>query len=310
MSYQVQIEFSPVYELLISLQAFLNRPNHKTLDIGLEWVQQVKKKLPATWTRTISGDSGRTISRDAFIEVLLLHCPAKADVTSFLRWLSNLSLGEMYEILVPAGIEPAAGKFGDLGGRRGHWLTLLLAWNEAYFQHMQPGIIEGLCRDAQDLRQKAEELTAEKLVTMATNGLLVSEDTGIDKIVLIPQYHYSPWNVTTTLNTFVINYYPADVLPVEPGEPPKALTRLIKALGDESRLRILRFIGTEKSTTFADIVTFSGLTKGTVHHHLVALRAAGLVRLQIDLQDNRIYELNEQTFDTMTDMLRDFVWNE
>lgn len=42
---------------------------------------------------------------------------------------------------------------------------------------------------------------------------------------------------------------------------------------------------------------------------MVVLRAAGLVRLQIDLKDNRIYELNEQTTDTMTDVLRSFVLN-
>jgi DNA-binding transcriptional ArsR family regulator len=52
--------------------------------------------------------------------------------------------------------------------------------------------------------------------------------------------------------------------------------RLTRALSDETRLFILRLL-TGKQLNFTEIVKEVGLSKSTIHYHLISLRAAGLV---------------------------------
>src|SRR5262249_57498517 len=57
-----------------------------------------------------------------------------------------------------------------------------------------------------------------------------------------------------------------------------ALMGLAGAVGDESRLRILRFLASGGPYTLTEVARATGLSQSTVHHHLIALRAAGLTR--------------------------------
>jgi len=59
------------------------------------------------------------------------------------------------------------------------------------------------------------------------------------------------------------------------GVPPSSV-RLFKALGDESRLRILSLLASG-DLYLTEIADRMGLSKPTVSHHLAQLRAAGLV---------------------------------
>ena len=54
------------------------------------------------------------------------------------------------------------------------------------------------------------------------------------------------------------------------------MLRLYRALGDPSRLRILRLL-TDRDLYLTEIAQQMELSKPTVKHHLAALRAAGLV---------------------------------
>jgi DNA-binding transcriptional ArsR family regulator len=54
--------------------------------------------------------------------------------------------------------------------------------------------------------------------------------------------------------------------------------RLYRALGDESRLRILRLLA-ERDRYLTELATELELSKPTVSHHLAQLRAASLVTL-------------------------------
>jgi len=94
--------------------------------------------------------------------------------------------------------------------------------------------------------------------------------------------------------------------------PPTAVTGPARtersALSDESRLRILRFLASG-SRDFTEIVRFSGLAKSTVHHHLVILRAAGLVRVLVRHSGDsaETYELRPYAIDTLGEQLRAFL---
>lgn len=308
MSYQVDVEFFPIYELVISLQAFVHQPNHKTLDVGIDWVRNVKSRLQPELAKQLSSSTARKNVRDGFIDVLLVQSPNKQEVEGFLQWISSLSPGDMYELLVIAGVDPAGENLGNLEERRDAWVGVLRGWNEGYFSQLDGAIIQGLHEEADRLCELRAHLSSNELVRTATHGLHVNEDTQVERVLLIPQYHYRPWNVTSQLGSLVIDFYPADFLPLAVGEPPKSLTRLVKALGDESRLRILRYIAAEGPSAFTDIVQFSGLAKGTVHHHLVALRAAGLVWLFTDMGENRKYQVDEKTIDDISNLVKGFVF--
>lgn len=123
-------------------------------------------------------------------------------------------------------------------------------------------------------------------------------------MLLVPQFHHRPWNVFQDYRDLRVIQYPADALPAVPGEPPPGLLRLTRALSDESRLRILRFLATGPRS-FTDVVQFMGLAKSTVHHHMVVLRAAGLVRVH-DRGDVTTYSLRPGAVDELGDRLHTF----
>jgi DNA-binding transcriptional ArsR family regulator len=60
---------------------------------------------------------------------------------------------------------------------------------------------------------------------------------------------------------------------------------LLRALGGETRLRLLNRLATGKAS-FAQLARDLGLAKSTVHHHALQLPTAGLLRL--DLSSGRL----------------------
>jgi DNA-binding transcriptional ArsR family regulator len=58
--------------------------------------------------------------------------------------------------------------------------------------------------------------------------------------------------------------------------PPPAVLRLHRALGDETRLRILKLLA-DRDLYLTEIAQQLELSKPTIKHHLAMLRAAGLV---------------------------------
>ena len=71
---------------------------------------------------------------------------------------------------------------------------------------------------------------------------------------------------------------PPERATTDPEEPPERLVALAKALGDERRLRVLRRL-TNGSFTLQELADHFEMPKTTLLHHLVILRAAGIVRV-------------------------------
>jgi DNA-binding transcriptional ArsR family regulator len=63
---------------------------------------------------------------------------------------------------------------------------------------------------------------------------------------------------------------------LDPTAPAEATLRFFEALGDDSRLRILRLLAT-REMYLTELSERLGLTKATTKHHMVRLRAAGIV---------------------------------
>jgi DNA-binding transcriptional ArsR family regulator len=118
-------------------------------------------------------------------------------------------------------------------------------------------------------------------VEKATNGIRLVPEPRIRRIVLAPSYFGRPYNSLTKVGDVQLVCYPiadsslgaADTL-----TPPAATVRLYRALGDASRLRILRLLS-QGDRYLTEIANELDLSKPTIKHHLALLRAAGLITL-------------------------------
>jgi DNA-binding transcriptional ArsR family regulator len=302
-TYRVDVDWAPAYELLVSLKAYVNRREHKTLELGARWVRGVRRQLrPELAAELASADALADVHVP---DLLVWQCSGSRDVAGYLQWLSALSVGELYERVAPYALEARASLPRDLSGVRDRYGRVLAAWDEQYFQLVDPAILRGLAADAASRQALLSTMAPETLVEAATCGVHFVPQSGPELVLLVPQYHFRPWNVFQDYLGLRVIQYPADALPAVPGEPPPGLLRLTHALSDESRLRILRFLATGPRS-FTDVVRFMGLAKSTVHHHMVVLRAAGLVRVY-DRGDMTTYSLRPGAVDELGDRLHAFL---
>lgn len=326
MGYRLEVDWAPAYELVTSLQAFVSRPLHATLDVGQPWVDATRRQISPELRTELDGRGFRTAHGvqepsanrrpgpqrrkdwDVPLELLIPLCPGKRDAAGFIRWLGRLTAVRLYELAAPFIPEDAPPFPADADRIINAAAERLRRWNEAYFRRVDPAILEGLAKEAEARRQLIKRSPAGAF-ERATNGVVLEPDPGLERVVLVPQYHFRPWNIHSEARGAALYLYPVDVLPTAPGHPSPDLLRLTRALGDESRLRILRFLGTEPRP-FTDVARFIGLAKSTVHHHLMALRAAGLVRVHLSPQGNERYSLRPGSLDRLEGRLADFLRSE
>jgi len=212
------------------------------------------------------------------LDLLVRLCPGERDAASYLRWVASLSVGELYALIAQQRSPTGPPIPPDLPDQRDQYVAVLTAWNEQYFCTVDSAILDGLAAEAAALRARVPGSDPAQLVEQTTCGVQVEPAPGLEQVLLVPQHHFRPWNLYGQARGVLIYHYPADVLTQGPHDIPSGLLRLTQALSDPNRLRILRLLsGGPRS--FTDVVRFSRLAKSTVHHHMVALRAAGLIRV-------------------------------
>lgn len=272
--YRVEVDWAPAYELLISLYAYVGTSDRQIMDLGPEWLKSVRQQIGPELAAELA--SYRNAKALSVPNVLVRLCPGERDAEGFLRWLSGFSAGALYEMLAPHLRDDQALMFRNLPAMLERAVPLLAAWNERYFRHLDPAILQGLAADAAAKRALMATLEAPALVELATVGIDYRPQREPQTVLLVPQYHYRPWNLHALFAELKVYEYPVDALPVSPEDPPPALLRLTRALADENRLRILRFLATGPRS-FMDVAGYAELAKSTVHHHMVVLRASGLI---------------------------------
>ena len=154
---------------------------------------------------------------------------------------------------------------------------VLRAWAER-FSAVEPRVAQMQARDVAARRADLELLPLEDFIERATNGLRWTPDAGIRRVYVVPSYFARPYNYVFAGEGWHLFAYPLaeTALDGDPAGVPPATVRLFKALGDESRMRILRYL-TDGDLYLTEIADRMGLSKPTVKHHLAQLRAAGLV---------------------------------
>lgn len=156
---------------------------------------------------------------------------------------------------------------------------VLRAWRER-FEQVETRVAHVEELDVAGRRADLERLDLAGFVEQATGGVRWMPEAGTRRLYLSPSLFTRPYNYVFAGREWTMFAYPlADsALDGESGGVPAASVRLFKALGDESRLRILRLLASG-DLYLTEIAERMGLSKPTVSHHLAQLRAAGLVTI-------------------------------
>ena len=124
-------------------------------------------------------------------------------------------------------------------------------------------------------------LNGPDLIESTTGGVRWLPEPGVRRVILAPSYFTRPYNFLFSGPDWRFFGYPiadAALDGVDPLAPPLALVRLHRALGDETRLRILKLLA-DRDLYLTEIAQLLELSKPTIKHHLRILRVAGLVTI-------------------------------
>ncbi|MDQ2940707.1 MAG: winged helix-turn-helix domain-containing protein [Chloroflexota bacterium] len=336
------IEAAPAYEFVVAIASIFEERD--TMEVGSEWFAEVEARaggdLLARLTALSQGESDPWFH----LISLVYASPAPRDVPSFLAYLRKTDADEItltllgyYERGYRRAAEPEVMRraiAGDRDAQRelhrsyypewGEWhgflrsvferdpaatkaelIELLEAWEASVWRTEEPKLMPILERDAEAKRGLATELPLERFTEVATNGVEYLARPGVREVVLTPTFVNRPWVSTTEYRDVDILTYPVadESVTAETDAPPLRLVRLSKALGDERRLRILRILASGDKTLMELAEQFD-VPKTTMHHHMIALRSAGLVTLT---SGTKRYRLRRDALPDVGELLRGYV---
>ncbi len=182
-------------------------------------------------------------------------------------------------------------------------LRVLRLWHRDVFAAMEEEVGTILEHDAQAKARLARKLAPEALFEVATNGIEYVAKPGFDRIVLIPGYAMRPWSLGFPHRRSHLIVYPVAEESVADSPDEAALSRIVKVskvLSDETRVRALKKLSGGRFT-LQELADDLGIRKSTMHHHLAALRGAGLLRTQ---QFSKAYTLRRDALGGIPDLLR------
>lgn len=138
-----------------------------------------------------------------------------------------------------------------------------------------------LLTDYESKKKMLEKMSPEELVQWATGGIDYLPEPSVYKVLLIPQYVYRPWTIEADIENTKVFYYPIANESLSQNDkymPNNFLVLKHKALGDETRLRIVKMLS-ENNHSLQELTEQLDMGKTTIHHHLKILRAAKLVEI-------------------------------
>ena len=144
--------------------------------------------------------------------------------------------------------------------------------------------VEGRVADlqARDIESRAADRASQDpaaLIEKVTGGLRWLPDSQVRRVIMAPSYFGRPYNYIYQGGDWRVFAYPiADAVleRADPATPPASVVRLYRALGDSTRMRILKLLS-ERDWYLTELATQLELSKPTTKHHLALMRAAGLV---------------------------------
>ncbi|MCA0148416.1 ArsR family transcriptional regulator [Rossellomorea vietnamensis] len=336
-TYEVRIESSLLWESALGIAAITNTRLIDTLEKPKASWDKLKKSLSKSLIRELDYVEKNNTWKSL---LLLLHQRGFGSLQEFITFLDDLEDEEIKYLCIPyiglkfQELRMLASK-GDVPSRnrlkdqtddnpyypgyieficttnvhklKKHLMGVMTRWYEEVILPEQETLSAILTRDRQSKVEMSEKLNPEALVEWATGGITYLPEPAVHTVLLIPQSIYRPWNVEGDVEGVKVFYYPVaneSIYPDDKDMPSYFLVQKHKALGDEARLRMVKFLkGSER--TLQEITNELGMGKSTVHHHLKILRSARLV----ETLDGK-YRLKENAVQSLSNELKHYLKKE
>ena len=324
----VDVDHGTAYELVLGLRMLVDDEEPGSYTLGGDWIERTAKALGTTTLAAVDRYSGGHELLFGYLLALAAETPGARDGADFLETLAATSprdlrlfqLGHRLETfrngVSRETIERAAD--GSTSAAR-ELLAGCLDWQRAAYEHVlavdaddakrdletacrgwfdtvlhpdEAATARVLKRSARAARALAVRLPVEDLVDSLTRGIRYSPEPGIRRILLVPHVVSRPWSIfTEAWDTKIVCYGVAESQ-ITGDAPPDPLVAAYKALGDETRLRILRRLA-DGPASLQELTQLVGLAKSTVHGHLLVLRTGGLVIADVSRKTG--YRLRRET---------------
>jgi len=290
----IKVLDSIVYEVLLSFSLYKRQTHLKYLAISKDWYTTTKNKISEELDKEIS--ELEDLQFEDLSVHLIEHCPQN-NFRGYHSWLSQLPLGDMYELLAPY-VSEKKGMPTNLEARRNKHLSLLLRWYEEYFIDIEEMITTVLTDHIKNIDKTALNDNPFREIEKLTKGFDI-EDLQANEIVLAPTWHFRPLSLIDVFNHKVVLTFPC-LMSIK-----DETLFITKALAEEKRLQILSTMRDE-SKTFTDLVLLMGMSKGNIHHHILLLRSAGLLKIKPTRQDYFHYKFRHNRVQDLSNLLLDF----
>ena len=309
----VDVVWGTAFELVLGLRMLVDHEEDPgSYSVGPRWFDEARASLDAETLDAIERYSGGQEILFGYLLALAADTPAPHDAAAFLATLAGTSPRDLRRLLLGHRLETYRGDVsretiaaaadrddeaaallldGSAGWQRAayeHVLSLAAGdakrfldaacrgWYDAVLHPDEQATARVLRRSARAARALAGRLGSEELIDTLTRGIRYAPEPGIRRILLVPHVVSRPWSIFTESEGTKIVCYGVAETHVTGDAPPDPLVAAYKALGDETRLRILRRLA-EGPAGLQELTELLGLAKSTVHGHLLVLRTGGLV---------------------------------
>ena len=309
---RVELDFDArtAYDFVVSLM-ILPGNDAEVLPEDVAWLERMRRSLPDDVRQIIDECFGESaLGAYGGIASVIVERSDVSDAASLaaaVQQMTDHELGRyiLRDVLCYAGAEELAepllegdaaalGRAGELlderqksvvdrfvadaGGEVGKLRQAIKAWLPLY-QQIEPRVAQMIERDLAARRSQRVSLDAVALIEHTTGGLRWLPEVAARRVIMAPSYFGRPYNHIFQGSEWRLFVYPLaeEALgPTDASVPPQAAVRLYRALGDPTRMRVLRLLS-ERDWYLTELAQQLELSKPTMKHHLALLRAAGLV---------------------------------
>jgi DNA-binding transcriptional ArsR family regulator len=323
----VEIDSSPLYELLLSLLIYGHEGYGQTLQVGPQWFASVRslasptllttlqELAPPEWFwqrllilafRTREGD--RTVHCEEFIDRVRVMEPdplfafllggtnsdgsADWDLLAQAREGSRIARLRLIRVLDsddPLNDESLARLLQFTPSQvKAMLLKVLTHWYLELFRQDERELAVRLASEARTKRIIGSS-SAARLLRAAAPGVHYLPGRTVRKIYLAPSIICRPCLVTIRFDSTRLFFYPLMEETSEEDELSARLVKIYGALADPIRLQILRLL-LKSERTVGSLSESLHQPRSTLGIHLVVLRDAGLITLRID-ERREVFEI-------------------
>lgn len=332
-SLNLRVETSSVWEVILGIAGFTHRQLRHTFDLDQEWENSF-----ASMSKTLKDLLNEIEKTNLWYGLILLQERISAEtIEDFSNDLSNMDNKTLYGTLLPYKDrfkEPIRKSLiDDLGEDRDfkdyasffddhEYLNEYVLVLDSYSREKLIKILVRVVKEWHEWVSQFDEWTKwnraldfegkqhqsinhsspVEFIELVTGGTKYFPEPSIWTVKMVPQVSYRPWTLTVRTPDTKLFFYPLkEEYLLEPGTPSMELIRGHKALGDETRLKILYQL-TKGSSSLQDLSIQFNISKPTIHHQLSLLKAVKFVRV-----DKGIYSIDKTQISSFSERLSKFL---